>query len=154
MCSSRSWQLNAIHPFITSLFHWVSAVIYHNANADSQQKFRLFNTWPCTSCVKIGQHHLLLILFIHESKNPGVPELNLRREQHLHSHERQVVLLPALEPILCLLELVCEEQIQGSHAVLQSQRQVWARAPAEPNQNTESRWEKELNADKITSANK
>lgn len=40
---------------------------------------------------------------------------------------------PAFESLLRLLELVPEEQVQGGHAVLQSQRQVRARAPAEPN---------------------
>lgn len=43
-------------------------------------------------------------------------------------------LLPAFEPGLRLLKVVSEEQIQGSHAVLQSQRQVWPRAPGEPKQ--------------------
>lgn len=32
--------------------------------------------------------------------------------------------VPASEPRLCLLKVVLEKQVQGSHAVLQSQRQV------------------------------
>lgn len=42
--------------------------------------------------------------------------------------------VPASEPSLCLLKVVLQKHVQGSHAVPQSQRQVWPRAPAEPKQ--------------------
>lgn len=60
--------------------------------------------------------------------------LELRTAATVYLHGVQLDLLPAFEPGLRLLKVVSEEQIQGSHAVLQSQRQVWPRAPEESKQ--------------------
>lgn len=46
----------------------------------------------------------------------------------------QFVLLPASESGLRFLKVISEEQIQGSHAVLECQREVWPRAPEEAKQ--------------------
>lgn len=74
------------------------------------------------------------VICIRESAEPGGSELGYSWERQLYQCQGRVALLPASEPGLRLLEVVPEEQIQGGHAVLQSQRQVWPGAPAEPKQ--------------------